>query len=1485
MDGSGESQGRDIIKATANAVLIVLKAIKEGSPACPPLQGAVGALLVVVEAYQKFSSAADGVKTLQAHIVNLEQAIKRLIPTDYAKCPDALKKRFEDFARSKVQSVADSARKLQSQGLAARLLNASDNAEATESYSLTASQLEGTIAVELNVYEMAQDVRQGFNTMDHRFDKVDQGIESVRGDISQLATDPIRSALRPVFQARFDYGLSVHVRCDADTRREVLAAICSWFRPNDPRLATLPRPLPLSDPITDSSILWIHALAGAGKSTLAQTVAEWWDEDQVLGASFFCARDGERSNILSIFRTIAYQLACRFPWFHDALIRVVKADLDIYSSLPSRQLQKLIVEPLQAARSEKKLPDNACIVVVIDALDECTDSDAVSTILKSLSLYISNLTPLKFVITSRPEENIARGFLLQTLLATTQNLSLTDIPDALAKRDVSNFFRRRFAEIRGRYSLGVGWPSDSHFDKLLLLSEGLFIYATTAILYVGDDRIRDPEGQLASLLESGSAAAAAISTIGSGSTSPLWRLDALYEQVLQKAAEKLGTSLQARLKAILGTIILAEERLKPMSVEDLLRFPSGDLRRILPVLNAVLITPVADDEHTPIRLIHLSFSNFLVDPSRCKSSDFLITPHLQHTFIALRCLETMQSSLKHNVCEIDSSHDHLFNIDIPGLSEAVARFLPPALQYACKYWSSHLCRAELGQELLSALDKFCNNHLLHWLEALSLMDSVEIAVEALQSAQRLLQVPTIPSTDVPALLNECERITRAFYPAIAASFFQVYKSALAFSPASSLLRRRYSTEVLNVVRICVGLDRTWSSALSTTVADDRSLRSVGFSQDGKYVVSGGDDNKIRLWKTQTGKELRTFEGHLGAITSVSFSPTGREILSGSSDKTVKLWDVVTGACLRTWQPRSSGQLILVAWSLDGTLIASGCDEGKVFVWSVASSEAPTGLGWHHDRVRGLVFTLDRTLLSASDDKTCNMWDTHRAKLLRSLKHTSRVRCVAVSPDNRLVACGVEQDEIAIWTRADGRRLFSLKCPSDPRSLAFFSNDILASAHVEGELCILWNVPRKVPLELLNDVESSSVAFSPDCTHVAAGTSDAHGKPPPPLIRLGRDFVHPTKLSEAVLREDKQGDPNRSGPLSSVAISPTGQLLLVHVEAAKKTRLYDISKGRYTHTIKHGRISGCFSIAWSPAGNFIASGGYDGTVCVWDSRTGRCIRTYAEQTSCVKAVVFTPDEQQVISASYCGTIRRFHIHKSMSEELFRCDGALTALALSSSQRWMLSATSDLFPPGTSNLDLLAGPSQQPHKQYGVHATLRLHDASGRVVWMENYQGRVASLAFSEDCSRVLAGNEEGETFLYDLTQLILVYDSTTHPAQPPLVPGHRFHSGSTRPVKQISFSHDGRYIVTERSYTPLSPELRPPREGGPHSSLLPAYCLDSDGWLWCINTDSEPRRICWVSPKLRPQNYGHRLSQWSVVGHTIAIIATDGRLVIIDASCC
>jgi len=113
-----------------------------------------------------------------------------------------------------------------------------------------------------------------------------------------------------------------------------------------------------------SPVFWLNGLAGTGKSTVAQTIAERVFANGRLGASFFCSRAFEdRSDLGLIFPTLAFQLAQKYPGFRSLLIPLLQSNPDIFRESLHSQMQEFLLKPLLSA--------NISTVIVIDALDEC----------------------------------------------------------------------------------------------------------------------------------------------------------------------------------------------------------------------------------------------------------------------------------------------------------------------------------------------------------------------------------------------------------------------------------------------------------------------------------------------------------------------------------------------------------------------------------------------------------------------------------------------------------------------------------------------------------------------------------------------------------------------------------------------------------------------------------------------------------------------------------------------------------------------------------------------------------------------------------------------------------------------------------------------------------------------------------------------------------------------------------------------------------
>lgn len=167
-----------------------------------------------------------------------------------------------------------------------------------------------------------------------------------------------------------------------------------------------------------SEILWLHGPAGAGKSAIAQTLAEDCALKNTLAASFFFSRGAsDRGVSRYLFTTIAYQLSKAVPEWYNAIGLAIDENRDIFNQSLEVQIQTLIVKPLRSVQLSKldalaePSPSNRPFLVIIDGLDECEHDKDQCAILKHISDMVhTHHVPLTFLIASRPEPHIRHIF-------------------------------------------------------------------------------------------------------------------------------------------------------------------------------------------------------------------------------------------------------------------------------------------------------------------------------------------------------------------------------------------------------------------------------------------------------------------------------------------------------------------------------------------------------------------------------------------------------------------------------------------------------------------------------------------------------------------------------------------------------------------------------------------------------------------------------------------------------------------------------------------------------------------------------------------------------------------------------------------------------------------------------------------------------------------------------------------------------------------
>lgn len=471
-------------------------------------------------------------------------------------------------------------------------------------------------------------------------------------------------------------------------------------------------------------MFWLSGMAGTGKSTIARTIAETFASHGQLGASFFFKRgEGERGNASRFFTTIATYLATQEPGMLPGIRKALDEDPNISHKTLKEQFENLILQPLLEIKALSS--QTSARVIVIDALDECEREADVRTILQLLARTKDiRPVPLRVMVTSRPEFHIRLGFREMTN-GTYQDLILHEVPRSTIEHDIRLFLEHELSEIRNERRLPSEWPSKQQILALVELAVPLFIYAATVCRYIRS-KGSNPTTFLAKVLQY--------------QKTSFSQLDQAYLPILnqllsEQEDDEKDVWLQT-FREIVGSIVVLESPLSTSSLGGLLGIPKEEIQYRLDPLHSVLSIP--DNEKAPVRLLHLSFREFLVDPQKQGKIPFWVDEKATHKNLASRCLEVMSkpSGLRQDMCSLPGPGTLRSEIDEARITDS----LSPDLLYACRYWIDHLKQSQ--QEIFDGdtIHLFLKTHFLHWLEAMSLTRESSRCVRLLTDLQKLAHV-------------------------------------------------------------------------------------------------------------------------------------------------------------------------------------------------------------------------------------------------------------------------------------------------------------------------------------------------------------------------------------------------------------------------------------------------------------------------------------------------------------------------------------------------------------------------------------------------------------------------------------------------------------------------------------------------------------------------------------------------------------------------
>lgn len=507
--------------------------------------------------------------------------------------------------------------------------------------------------------------------------------------------------LRPSWRGDYKYVADEQTvrreECTWGTRVHLLQEIKSWANNSAPG---------------SPSVFWLTGQAGAGKTTIAMSVANHFARDRnvqhtVLGANFFCSRQfPETRDVGRITPTIAYQLAQKCSHFANALI--VQRDFEMIFHSVKEQLPPLLVNPWIRCQSQVK----SSHLIVIDALDEL--SGLGSTIFLSALFTLINqlkLKGLKFFITSRSEPNIVR--LIDSFQQSTQQW-LQDVPIHKVSSDIKKYLCAQLPNL-----------GDTNIELLNGLSNGLFIYAATAV------RLLSPRPNIKfreqiELLEDLTGYTRNVA----GNTSTL-EIDGLYQNIMYEALSNLPDLQRQRRLKIIHMMLSTGERSSPSTIAALLRDSGADLEIVISVLED--LHSVLYVQNGAIYWYHVSFPDFIFDFFRSnftlngKKYSFACNENTQQQHLRDLCFSQLRQ-LRFNMCNIPSSFqldNHRYDID-------------PLLAYAAINWSHHL-PTNGDDVMIQEITRFLELRALFWIEAMNLIEQVDKCKSILQRAKRWIQ--------------------------------------------------------------------------------------------------------------------------------------------------------------------------------------------------------------------------------------------------------------------------------------------------------------------------------------------------------------------------------------------------------------------------------------------------------------------------------------------------------------------------------------------------------------------------------------------------------------------------------------------------------------------------------------------------------------------------------------------------------------------------
>jgi WD40 repeat protein len=603
-----------------------------------------------------------------------------------------------------------------------------------------------------------------------------------------------------------------------------------------------------------------------------------------------------------------------------------------------------------------------------------------------------------------------------------------------------------------------------------------------------------------------------------------------------------------------------------------------------------------------------------------------------------------------------------------------------------------------------------------------------------------------------------------------------YVRAVAFSPRGDLLASAGDDSLINIINLKTG------RRIHSFRAHDDYVRDIIFSPDGEKLISAGDDGRVRIWDYRQETLLNEHAEHGGYVYAVSAGPAGSNVVSGGDNGSLYVYNfdaqeiVFQASGISERDPEQGEEpqdFMCAAFHPREEVVAAGTIDGRIYVYDSAEGELLEELEGAGEAVYLLRFSPDgRYLFSTGSEYKITIWDypsLTKAAVLEGF--SDYVWAVDVTADNSYLLCGDASGIVHLFSMNDFSRQnrFQVYQSAVTDIAAQPGSNRFATSSESGRVDV-WGLPGGKRYKSLGTPHTSMITgieYSSDGKYLV--TAELNGNcavwQAETYYEVTSGYIHDESLYALDISLDETGDLIVTGgeapalrvlripeleeitraaevesPVTKVAVSAAGRQVLAVSEMGNVTVL-ETATGAALYALEapgggypeDGEMFEedfmVLTVAVSGNDRYLAAGGSDGVVRLWDYRTGSLLAVLEGHTDYVRSVAFSPDNRLLASGSDDGTIKLWDVEEvRLLRTLRGHTDYVRSVAFSDDGTVLISGSDD----GTVRV-----------WDMGTYDTIRIIEAhEGYVLSVDTMRGGGTFLSGGED-GKVHVWNREGK----------------------------------------------------------------------------------------------------------------------------------------------